>query len=117
MIDEAERLTRDVLLTLSNGPFYSTTLFLEFPCVASALVHFSTLLSLCFYFFFSYYYFFPPVSFTSFYFGRVDLQLKNRSLAYPRIAYHRNRAQYACNEISTLEITASLSANFVDFTR
>ena len=52
MIDEAERLTRDVLLTLSNGPFYSTTLFLEFPCVASALVHFSTLLSLCFYFFF-----------------------------------------------------------------
>ena len=60
MIDEAERLTRDVLLTLSNGPFYSTTLFLEFPCVASALVHFSTLLSLCFYFFFLTIIFFLP---------------------------------------------------------
>lgn len=52
----AERLTRDVLLTLSSGSNLFYDPFLEFPCVALALVHFSTLLSLCYYYFF----FFSP---------------------------------------------------------
>lgn len=117
MIDEAERLTRDVLLTLSSGPFYSTTLFFRISMCGFGVGPLQYVIITLFLFFFSYYYVFPLVSFTSFYFGRVDLQLKNRSLAYPRIVYRRNRAQYACNEMSMSEITASLSANFVDFTR
>lgn len=52
----AERLTRDVLLTLSSGSNLFYDPFLEFPCVALALVHFSTFiitLLLLFLFFFS----------------------------------------------------------------
>lgn len=103
----AERLTRDVLLTLSSGSNLFYDPFLEFPCVALALVHFSTLLSLCYYYFF---FFFPLFllqlfRYLLFYFACID-DLSNR-----KIRSFRNRQveiEYASNvSFFDVEIAAS----------
>lgn len=100
----AERLTRDVLLTLSSGSNLFYDPFLEFPCVALALVHFSTfiitLLLLFLFFFFPYFYYNYFVSL--FYLACID-ESKNRSF--------RNRQveiEYACNETSNVFSTWKL---------
>lgn len=97
----AERLTRDVLLTLSSGSNLFYDPFLEFPCVALALVHFSTFiitLLLLFLFFF-----FPIfITITSFRYFTWRAS-KNRSF--------RNRQveiEYACNETSNVFSTWKL---------
>lgn len=116
----AERLTRDVLLTLSSGSNLFYDPFLEFPCVALALVHFSTLLSLCYYYFF---FFFPLfllqlLRYLLFYFACID-DLSNRKIR----SFRDRQVKIACNETSnvsfffflTQKLQPAFTANFVDF--
>lgn len=110
----AERLTRDVLLTLSSGSNLFYDPFLEFPCVALALVHFSTFiitLLLLFLFFF-------PLFLLQLLRFVILLGVHRRiekSKLWKSPSRNRIRVQWNVKRFFDVEIAASFTANFVDF--
>lgn len=111
----AERLTRDVLLTLSSGSNLFYDPFLEFPCVALALVHFSTLLSLCYYYFFFfspyfYYNYFVICYFTS----RASTIYRIEKFEALEIAKSKSNTRQTFLFL-TWKLQPAFTANFVDF--
>lgn len=116
----AERLTRDVFLTLSSGSNLFYDPFLEFPCVALALVHFSTLLSLCYYYFFFFFpYFYYNYFVICYFISRASTIYRIEKFEALEIAKSKSRAMkrqtFLFFFFLTQKLQPAFTANFVDF--